>query len=68
MCTIKDFIKKNENCKIEILVSLEIFNELIYKGMLYDVPEDLRDSNIICISKGVGFASSEKVYLLTILK
>ena len=36
--------------------SLEILDEIIYEGMLYDVPEELRDFNIVCISKGVGFA------------
>lgn len=56
MCTIKDFIKKNENCKIVIMESFEIFDEIIYEGMLYDVPEELRDFNIVCISKGVGVA------------
>ena len=60
MSTIKDFIKNNEN--VPIIIKLKQSKDLtdptskqVWKGMLYNVPIELYDKEVI--EEGYGFVS-----------
>ena len=69
MATIKDFMINNENVPIiiEIAETRDITNPLrneLWKGMLYDVPKDIRNREVI--QEGYGLAT--QCNILTILE
>ena len=52
MLTVQNFIDNNENCRIKILESqsieeIGIFNETLFDGMLFDVPDYLRGREVV---------------------
>ena len=64
MSTIKDFKKNNEN--VPIIIKLKQSNGMtdplskeIWKGMLYDVPIELYDKEVI--EEGYGFVSKRNI-------
>lgn len=69
MATIRDFIENNENVPIMIETSetRDITNSLrkeLWKGMLYDVPKDLQNREVI--QEGYGIVA--QCNILTILE
>ena len=69
MVTIKDFMKNNENVPI-IIETTETRNTTdplrkeVWRGMLYDVPKDIQDREVI--QEGYGLVAHYNV--LTILE
>lgn len=69
MRTLKDFIENNENQEIIVDVSPNTYEEKwrdrsIYKGMLYDIPLDLQNLEVV----DVGYMMIGEKYLLTVIK
>lgn len=69
MVTIKDFMEKNENVLIIIETSetrntTEPLRRELWKGMLYDVPKDLQNREVI--QEGYGIVA--QCNILTILE
>ena len=69
MVTIRDFIKNNENVPIiiEMAKTRNITDPLrkkLWKGMLYDIPKDLQNREVI--QEGYGIVS--QCNILTILE
>ena len=69
MATIKDFITNNENVPIMIEISetrdtTDPLRKELWKGMLYDIPKDLQNREVI--QEGYGIVA--QCNILTILK
>ena len=69
MATIKDFIEKNENVPIMIETAetrntTDPLRQELWKGMLYDIPKDLQNREVI--QEGYGIVA--QCNILTILE
>ena len=69
MVIIQDFINNNDNIIIAIYETpteedIGICNELLYKGLLYDIPTELREREVI----DEGFALAAQINNIYVLK
>lgn len=69
MVRIKDFVEENENIKITIEAALsndlcDPLREEVYTGTLYDIPEHLRDIEVL----ETGWSIGREINVLTVRK
>lgn len=69
MVRIRDFIENNENIKVKIVASetreeSDPYHKRVFEGMLHDIPEELREVEVI----REGFLLGAQINQLTVLK
>lgn len=69
MITVKDIIEKNEDQKILIDLKpnrsdTEPLSKTLYDGMLHNVPEELRELEVLSIGWGIGAGC----YIIDVIK